>query len=274
MSSLVRMLGVLDVFSEDVPVWTVDRLTEDLGYSRSTAYRYVKELCEAGLLVQIGGGNYMLGPRIIEMDRQIQICDPLLAAGQTIMPGLLDMCGKGALRICCLYGDKLILIHQITNISGLEERYPRGLQMPRVLGAASKLILAHLPERQAIKIFLNHQDEIKSAGLGESWEDFRANLRQLRLAKSSRAYGEIDPDAVGIAAPIFGGDGPIVGSLSLVVKELPFSEMRLDTLSDQIQKGAEQLTNIIADLSNPYSESPSAVAMAIGPSQTQSPRRR
>ena len=40
MSSLVRMLGVLDVFSEDVPVWTVDRLVEELGYSRSTAYRF------------------------------------------------------------------------------------------------------------------------------------------------------------------------------------------------------------------------------------------
>ena len=96
----------------------------------------------------------------------------------------------------------------------------------------------------------------------------------MRLHKNARAYGEIDPNAVGIAAPIFGGDGPIVGSLSLVVKERPFSEKKLDILSDQIQKGAAQLTRIIADLSNPYSESPSAVAMAIGPSHKQSLRRR
>src|SRR3546814_9924319 len=44
---LERMLGVLDAFSLEHPVWTVEGLTSKLGYTRSTAYRYVKELVAA-----------------------------------------------------------------------------------------------------------------------------------------------------------------------------------------------------------------------------------
>ncbi len=68
-SSLARMLGVIDLFSEDAPVWTVDDIAVKLGYTRATAYRYVGELCDAGLLMRVAQGAYSLGPRIIELDR-------------------------------------------------------------------------------------------------------------------------------------------------------------------------------------------------------------
>ncbi len=59
-SSLGRMLSVLDAFSEDAPIWTVGNIAAALGYTRATAYRYVGELLDAGLLTRVGGGAYAL----------------------------------------------------------------------------------------------------------------------------------------------------------------------------------------------------------------------
>ena len=51
MSSLGRLLSVLDLYSEVEPIWTLEEITSETGYTRSTAYRYVKELCDSGLLI-------------------------------------------------------------------------------------------------------------------------------------------------------------------------------------------------------------------------------
>ena len=54
----------------------------------TTAYRYFKRLTRAGLISPVSGAGYTLGPAIIQMDRQIQICDPMLQAARAVMAGI------------------------------------------------------------------------------------------------------------------------------------------------------------------------------------------
>ena len=46
------MQEVVDLFSERASVWSVDDIAAELGYTRATAYRYVGELHDAGLLTR------------------------------------------------------------------------------------------------------------------------------------------------------------------------------------------------------------------------------
>src|SRR5690606_430214 len=78
MSSLTKMLSVLDIFSSENPSWTIEEMAEHLGYAVPTMYRYVKELTKAGLLRNISAARYGLGTRIIELDYQIRNADPLI----------------------------------------------------------------------------------------------------------------------------------------------------------------------------------------------------
>ena len=82
MSSQKKMLAVLDVFTPAHPLLTAEDVMSRLGYSRGTAYRYIRELCDAGLLTRVGG-CYALGPRIIELDFNIRQWDPVLRASQS-----------------------------------------------------------------------------------------------------------------------------------------------------------------------------------------------
>src|SRR6185437_554556 len=78
MSSLNRMLAILDELAQNGPVLSAESLIARLGYSRGTGYRYIKTLMDRGLLQRLASG-YGLGPRIIELDFELRERDPMLA---------------------------------------------------------------------------------------------------------------------------------------------------------------------------------------------------
>src|SRR3954454_20134412 len=100
--SLAKAFQILDLFTEADPVWSTAAIIEALDASRSTGYRYIKTLHEAGLLTTPRSGYYALGPRIIEMDLQIRLTDPLLLAGQGVLEELVDKIGHSAL-LCTIF---------------------------------------------------------------------------------------------------------------------------------------------------------------------------
>lgn len=242
------MLKVIDAFSEEAPVWTVDQLVEGLGASRSTTYRYVKELCDAGLLAPLGGGGYILGPRIIELDRQIRHCDPLLTLGRDLVTELLPQMGEGVLFICGLVGDDVISVYRRENPNSLNISYSRGRPMPLFMGSASRVILAHLPERRLMKFFLYHRRDIRDAGLGGEWDEFRLNLKEIRERPFLTSRAQVDQGVFAISAPVFDGDGNILASLTLALPEHRADEEDMDALAEIIVAGAHRLDAAIAEL--------------------------
>src|SRR6476660_745141 len=107
--SLAKMLQILEFFSEAGPVWSTADLIEAMQTSRSTGYRYIKTLHDAGLLTTVRNGYYTLGPRIIEMDLQIRTADPLLLASHGVLEELVDTIGHSAL-LCTAFRDSVLCI--------------------------------------------------------------------------------------------------------------------------------------------------------------------
>ena len=77
-----RLLAILDLFSEERPLWSPDEMMATLGYSRPTLYRYLKTLKDSGYLTSLPQSGYMLGPRVTELDFLMRRADPLIAANQ------------------------------------------------------------------------------------------------------------------------------------------------------------------------------------------------
>ena len=219
MSSLERLLSVLDLFTEERPIWNLEGIIETHQFSRSMAYRYVKELSDSGLLMAIGRSRFVLGPRIIEFDRQIRVCDPLLAVSQPIMQETIAEIGDGMLTLSSLYGDRILCTHQEPESSPLKITHSRGRTLPLFTSSTSRIIVAHLPERRLVKMFLEYRPEISAAGLGEEWDEFRSKLRDVRRAGVCLSHGAIDPGVVCAAVPLFSGKSNIVGAMCLVQQD-------------------------------------------------------
>ena len=200
-SSLTRMLAVFDAFSAAHPVLTAEEIMQRMGYSRGTVYRYVRELLAVGFLTRIAGGAYTLGPRIIELDLAIRQCDPLLSAGAPIMHAMREKLQCDVL-LTCFYEDRVVVTHHERGDDRITVSFGRGRVMPLFRGAPSKAIAAWLPPARQKRLYADHPDEVRAAGLGANWEEFKASLTALRKQGHCVSHAELDPGNVGVAVPL------------------------------------------------------------------------
>lgn len=225
MATADRVLSVLGLFTIERPEWTVEAIATELRLSSSTAYQYVGSLAQADLLVADTGGNYMIGPAVIALDRVTRRFDPLIhAAGESLRVLTRSVNGEAIGLLCRVYRLKVMCVDQeVSRPTGLETSYERGRLMPLTRGAASKIILANMPLRPLRRLYDGDPQAVAAAGLGETWAGFRQTLRTLARPGVMVTEGEIDPGVLGVAAPIFRPDGQVIGSISLVVEQQAFA---------------------------------------------------
>lgn len=217
MNSADRLLRVLSGFSLERPVRSIAEIAAELEVSLGTAYRYVKSLQEAGLLDSLHGEGVVLGPAIIELDRLIQLTDPLLKAASTVMASLAEQTG-GTVLLCRTYRDRVICIQQESGAAAPNNvSYRRGRAMPLVRGATSKIILAHLPTRTVQRMLKEHPAEFRSAALPRDAKALQAELKAMRRERIYVTQGEVDKDVTGVAAAIHDARR-VIGSLSVVLQ--------------------------------------------------------
>ncbi|WP_363321184.1 IclR family transcriptional regulator [Paraburkholderia caribensis] len=244
MSSLRRMLSLLDAFSPATPVLTAEEIMAKLGYSRGTAYRYVRELCSVGLLTSIGGA-YALGPRIIELDYFIRESDPVLHASRTTLQALRERFECDVL-LTSFYEDRVVVTHHEQSTDHVEVSYGRGRVMPLFYGAGSKVILATLPNPRQKRIFNVHQPDIADAGMGNDWPEFRSTLSAIRRAGYAISMSELDPGNVGVSAPISHAESNTYGSIVLVLSSKHYEILDKSLLTKAVVAGAQQIIENIA----------------------------
>jgi DNA-binding IclR family transcriptional regulator len=239
MSSLTKMLAILDLFSLERSTWSSDDLLERSGHSRPTGYRYIKELCDAGLLRRSEGG-YSLGARVIELDYYIRQCDPLLNTCRPAMNRLARETGCDVL-LASMYGSRILAIHQEPGSQTGPIAFGRGRPMPLFRGGGSKVILASLSSAKHKKLYEQHGSEIAKAGLGKTWAEFRARMLEIQRQGYVISMGELDPDAAGIAVSVSSGQLLDASALIVVTTKTRFNLIDKPLLIDFLKNAAQQI---------------------------------
>lgn len=197
MSSLTRMLGLLDLFDVDRPFWTSEQIMEQTGYSRPTTFRYLKELRDAGLLARFGGG-YTLGAKAARMDYVIRQSDPLVHLFDPILDRLRDRTDCDVIFVSLLGEEFFATIHKENRISTSTQRWPRGRPMPLHKGAGGIAVLADLPKNQLKRILASPKITDANVDVGQ----LLLEIEKARHQGYALSFGAIDPENVGIAVPI------------------------------------------------------------------------
>lgn len=244
LSSLSRMLSVLDLFSDNQTTWTAEGITEALQVSLPTGYRYVKMLVDAGLLQRAADSHYTLGPRIIVLDHYIRLADPVLAHGIPFMQELVEHTGFDCV-LSGLYGHQVLDTHREFGKAPALLSYGRGRPRPLFLGAAPKAILSCFAPAQLHKVLDQNLDEVKAAGLPTEWSDFRKYFSAIRKAGYYFSNGELESNLAAVAAPLQKADGSILGAISLVTSVQRMAVMDMGKLTQLLIRAAQDITSRI-----------------------------
>ena len=258
-SSGDRLLAVLGLFTIERPRWAVEAAAEQLGVSPATCYRYFKRLTNVGMISPVSGAEYTLGPAIIQMDRQIQISDPMLRAARGVMHELIQHALEGSTTMLCrLFHDRVMCVHQVFGRGPQEPvAYERGRPMPLFRGATSKAILAHLPPRKLKSLYENNAEEI-----GQSWDEFRSKLAEIRRCGYAVSRREIDPNRIGLGAPVFDKDRAVLGSLSFALSYDRTDEALIQRLAPLIMAGAREVERLMDEEPANQAVSPARLRVA------------
>ena len=252
MSSLSRMLGVLDLFDVGQPFWTSEQIMEATSYSRPTTFRYLKELRQSGLLARFGGG-YVLGAKAVKFDYIIRRSDPLLHLFQPILARLSEETDCGVI-LTTLLGEEFFSTHYEQSNSA-SVNWARGTPMPLTRGAGGLAVLASLPSAQQKRLLA------KAGNEGAELSQLTAELKIIAKQGYAISRGAIDPANAGISVPItLPGVPP--SSLVLVMSLKRFQTTDLQLIVDLLERGRAEMVNAFASIE---SEAEAAASLRLQP---------
>lgn len=241
------MLSVLDLFSRDHTTMTAEQIADALSLTRTTCYRYTRELTQAGLLVS-HGGQFRLGPRIIELDYRMLGSDPLINIGGPVISALADAMGATGL-LTASYSDHVVNVFAHTGSPRpLPLSFGRGTTMPMFRSSTSKVLLAMMSRGRLHRVWERHQDDPDCRAIGADWKEFWRNLQEIRQAGYAASYGELNAGLAGISAPVTFNDGEVAGCMSLIFLRKDFDRFDVQLLGARLCVAAADVSRSLVPL--------------------------
>nr|WP_255719448.1 IclR family transcriptional regulator [Pelomonas sp. P8] len=244
---MTRMLSVLDLFSRDHTTMTAEQIADALALTRTTCYRYTRELTQAGLLVS-HGGQFMLGPRIIELDYRMLESDPLINAGGPIVSELADAMGATGL-LTAIYNDHVVNVFAHSGSPRpLPLSFGRGTTMPMFKSSTSKVLLSMMNRGRLMRLWEKHQHTPDCQTIGADWKTFWRTLQEIRQRGYAASFGELTPALAGISAPVTFNGAEVAGCMSLVFLRDYFDRFDLQLLGTRLSSAAAEASQLLAEL--------------------------
>ena len=212
--SVLRAMRLLDLFQRGRPEMTLSDFVRRSGYSKSTTYRLLVTLEEAGWLERGPGGTFRLTIRPFQVGSILVDSLDLRRESGPIMARVAAAVDETVFLVVPA-GTLAVCLERIDSEQGvrLSDLYVGGSQ-PLHLGAAPRALLA-FNEEELLPALL-------AAGLSGRTPRSIIDPRELRedLARTrERGYSisdeDVTPDVAAIGAPIFGPQGRAVGAVSI-----------------------------------------------------------
>ena len=114
--------------------------------------------------------------------------------------------------------------------------------MPWNAGAAGKVILAYLPEPEREAILAGSSFEQFTPFTVTDPDELRRILQQICEAGYATSAGDLDPDAIGISAPVLEAGHRVAGAISVGAPTSRMSETERARVIDLVRRGAAAIS--------------------------------
>jgi DNA-binding IclR family transcriptional regulator len=192
----------------------VSELSDRLGLAKGTVHGLLRTLHDHGLVEQDPDSDkYQLGPQLLQLSNRYLDLNELRARSLAWSESLATRAGE-AVRIGVPHGNGVLVVHHVFRPDTSLQILEVGAVLPMHATALGKAVLAYLAEPE--------RKDVLDAGLskltGRTVSTIAALERELDAVRE-RGYAVEREEAVlgevGIAAPIFGRSGAVVGGIGV-----------------------------------------------------------
>ncbi|MGK5531024.1 IclR family transcriptional regulator [Streptomyces sp. URMC 129] len=246
-STADRALDILLLFSDERLVLSATEVATHLGVARSTAYRYLQSLTANGFLEENDAGSgFRIGPRVLDLARLARKGVGLSDVARPVMRELVGRI-KQPLLLTRRTGASVVCLERVEAGQSLRLSYERGQVLPVNAGAAALALLAWAPDEELDRILAQPLERFTESTITDPAE-LRKRLATIRDQGYALTRGEIDPDVLGIAAPVRASGGGVVAALSVAALAHRVPDEEIPPTTEAIREAADEVSRRLARL--------------------------
>jgi DNA-binding IclR family transcriptional regulator len=242
MSSVGRAIEIIE-FIADAPR-RLNEITSHFDVHRTTIFRQLQTLEEAGFLLRRSDGTYSIGARIISIAQQgLDNLDLRQIAYEEIR-GLQQRAGN-TVHLAQLLEDTVVYIDKAEGNSTVQMYSGIGRPVLPTCTGVGKVILAQLPPHRRDVLLRNVKWEAYTPTTHTTRESLDAELEDIHARGWGVDNGEFEEFVNCIAAPITNSTGSVVAGLSItsikMINDLDDLKAHLDDLLETSRRISVQL---------------------------------
>lgn len=197
MRAVERILAIFESFTADSSSLTLQEIADRIELPKSTTFRIVQSLQQAGYLVRLEDQKYCLSFRFTRLAGLVKSTLGIREIARPIMAELAEAT-KETISMHTVSGRNRVCIDAIATVSSpLRSVVQPGEQVPLGSGSASKVLMAFMPRSQVTSILASITRRTK-----RSQSDFLAELARAREQGFAVSHGERLLGLSAISAPI------------------------------------------------------------------------
>jgi IclR family transcriptional regulator, acetate operon repressor len=249
-STIERAADVLDLFTRvDRPDLGVTEVANELGLSKAVVHRVLTTLAAKNLVEFVEEARrYRLGPAVLALGvtymERLDLRDLALPSLQQ----LSDRTGETA-TLSLRYGNERMYVEQITPDREVKMTVVLGRRFPLHAGSSSKALLAFLPETEQEAYLTQVPLTVMTPQTIGDATRLREELQRIREVGYAVSYGERQPGAGSVAAPLLDHQARPVAAISVCGP--------LERFRDEVETMGALLLTVTGDLSRRLGYRPS-----------------
>lgn len=240
--TLIRGLSILDALAETPPHGlSHSALARQLGFQRSTLYRYLSCLQELGFVEQSEEDHrYRLGPRLVVLGAVVLGGRGFTQQAKRFVNEVAASTGETAHATIFDQGHA-VTVELADGAGPIGPRISIGSRRPAHCSASGKLFLAFAPADVVEQYLEGDLDRPTRLTMADP-EALRVHLQGVRQCGYAIDQGEYFLGISCVAAPVFDFRGEVAGSLSVSIAAPRLDRARLDSLLRPVVKNARSFS--------------------------------
>ena len=212
-----RMMEILDVLAGRAAGASISDLVEAIAVPRTTIYRILNTLQTHNVVRRSATGSYTLGPRLLALASRVGGGGgpgyDLVSLALAHLEQLSETLGEGC-KVSVLDGDHALVLSAVQGKREYALAVWPGQRLPLHAGAASKILLAHMPEAERSALMRSELEQYTLRTIVDR-KRLTRELARVRRQGWAQDKGEYSPSIQAFAAPIVDPEGRMIAALSV-----------------------------------------------------------
>ncbi|QYN22181.1 IclR family transcriptional regulator [Amycolatopsis sp. DSM 110486] len=235
-----RVADVLLLFTGGPRYLGVSAISRELGLAKAVVHRILQSLVSREMLATDPGvAGYRLGPAAVALGASALRRFDARTVATPVLRRLRDETSETT-TLSGLVGDERVYLDQFESPREIKMTVDIGRRFPLHAGSSGKVILAFLPEERQAAVLGRELPALTEKTITTA-DDLRAVLAETAREGVAVSLGERQPGAGSVAAPLFGPDGEIHGSISICGPQYRFTPEAVGRYRVLVRDAAEEI---------------------------------